>query len=711
MQSGSSRIKVSIVGCGAITEQSYLPTLSKIPDFEIVSLLDLNVERARMLAQRYGIRRYGRAIDDMPSDTEAAVVALPNNLHSSVSCELMNKGLHVFCEKPMAITKSEAEMMVQCSKENNVRLGIGNVFRFYWTSNRVRDIVQSKQLGDLVSFHIEEGHIHDWPTLSGFFFDRTKSGGGVLVDMGAHILDLLLWWLQDFPREIHYQDDNFGGVEAECYLTLSFGASIQGSIKLSRLAKLQNKYTLNFTRGALSFQPYDPSGVCNAITVFQGHREKLLKAKPPRTYLDYFKKQLRDFYGNIRQGTPSIAAPESILPSIQLIERCYQTASRLALPWIYNGGSPNIKSHKSAKSVDLEGQKILITGASGFIGTRTATRLYLDHGNIARCLVKNFNKVARLSNFPTEVVVGDVLDYDSLEKVTADVDVVIHCAYGNTPDDALNTKINTLGTENIIKASLKNGVKRFIHLSTIEVYGKDQPSIVDEGTKPKTSDNSYGNSKLEAENICLRYFRESSLPLVILRLAVVYGPYAPISTVAVVSRLLNQGFCLSSAFNGFCNPVYIDDCVDAIFAALAKEDVLGEIFLVSGGEKITWNEYFSRYNQILAMPPLKYASRVQLRTYGLLRKAFDLLYNRVQPKYGNDVFITYSRLRERKHIPNLKSLLQKGSLMDALPVYSRQAYYSIDKAKARLDFEPKYNFDKGMEMLRQWLLHTSQARP
>jgi predicted dehydrogenase/nucleoside-diphosphate-sugar epimerase len=604
MKQYDNPIRICIIGCGFQVEQAYLPILTRMNACKVESLIDIDLSRCRALAKHYNIDHYSSTIDDIPSTVEAAIVALPHYLHSSVSCDLMKKRLHVFCEKPMATTRVEAEAMVRCARDYAVSLSIGNIFRFYWTSRHIKEIIESKKLGALVSFHIEDGKLFDWPTSSGFYFDRRQSGGGVLIDTGAHVLDLLLWWLQEYPTVVKYQDDNFGGVEAECLLKLDFSTSIYGSLKFSRLSKLQNKYRLTFEHGIVEFQPYDPSGICNTITVYRNNQKIRIKSKKVLGYLDYFKEQMEVFVHSVKAKTPPVVSGASVIPSIQLIEECYQNADRLVLPWLHLQAPRHGVSSRIDHGID-QNLKVLITGASGFIGGRIAERLYVDYHNIPRCLIRNFNKLSRLSRFPIETSVGNVLDYNSLSKAMAGCDVVIHAAYGNTPDDDLNVKINTLGTKNVIHAALQHGVKKFIYLSTIEVYGKNQHAIITEQTETSYSDNSYGNSKLDAENLCLKYFNDSSLPVVILRLAVVYGPYAPIWTVDVINRLLDRGFCLSDTFNGLCNLIYIDDCIDAIFLAIANNNIMGETFLISGGEGITWNEYFSKYNEILNLPPLK----------------------------------------------------------------------------------------------------------
>jgi predicted dehydrogenase/nucleoside-diphosphate-sugar epimerase len=695
-------LTVCIVGCGAITEQSYLPALDAMPEATVVSLIDRNLGRAKLLAERHGIPHYASSVDELPPGVEAAIVAVPHSLHRPVSCDLMRKGLHVLCEKPFAISTADAEAMIQCARESGVQLVSANICRYFWCNQEMRRLVESRTLGKLTGFRMVEGAVHNWPTVSGFFFDKKMAGGGILMDLGAHLVDLLLWWVNDYPAEVRYRDDAFGGVESECEIDLKFGPSISGSIKMSRLQDLGGSYRLEFERGSAEFRPFDPSGIANSITIESGGKKSFLKADRELQFTGYFEEQLRDFASTVRAGREGICAARQIAPSIRLIEECYAKAQPLSPPWLRGGVADTPKDG----IVDLNTAKVLVTGASGFIGGRIVERLCLDYQNPPRSLLRSYSKAARIARFPTEIMIGDVLDQDAVRKAVAGSDVVVHAAVGVTMDDDLNTRVDIEGTENVCRAAVEAGVKRLVFLSTVEIYGQNQPKSVDEDTPPQKAVYAYGSSKLAAEQVCLRYQKEHGLSVVILRLAVVIGPYASL-TVDAINRLKNSGYCKSKRFNGACNPVYIDDCVDAIFRAGTLKGIDGQTFLISGGETLTWNAYFEQHNRMLGLPPLRNASDLELKFYSLVQRTWDGLSKKVDTQQVVDLKYKYKTLRARSWMPNVQALIKRGGLLMAEEVFSRQAHYSIEKSRRLLGYQPRYSFERSLELIGSW--HRSSA--
>ena len=190
---GDSRIRVGIVGCGAVTEHFHLPAAAKLEGLEIVALVDKDFARAEGLARKYRIERvaqdYGRIMDEI----DAAIIALPHRLHAPVAIELLARHKHVLIEKPMAVSREECEALIRTSQQVEAVLAVGLMRRFLQSARWTKKILEAGLLGRINSFDVREGSISSWPMASDFSLRREAAGGGVLINNGSHTLDLILW--------------------------------------------------------------------------------------------------------------------------------------------------------------------------------------------------------------------------------------------------------------------------------------------------------------------------------------------------------------------------------------------------------------------------------------------------------------------------------------------------------------------------------------
>lgn len=151
------------------------------------------------------------------------------------------------------------------------------------------------------------------------------------MDPGVHLVDLLLWWLGDYPDSVEYRDDDFGGgIEAECRIEFGFGGTASGTVKVSRLSKLRNTYVFQCERGTITYSPFDFSSI---FVESQGSKKEVT-AKDRTDFIGYFRLMLRDFCRAVRMGGPSALQAETVAASMRLIEQCYGAAARLELPWL-----------------------------------------------------------------------------------------------------------------------------------------------------------------------------------------------------------------------------------------------------------------------------------------------------------------------------------------------------------------------------------------
>jgi len=196
-----SKVKLGIIGCGNIANNAHIPAYLENPDCEILYFCDIIPERAQAAVEKYGC---GKAVTDyhdilLDNDVEAVSVCTPNRGHSIISIDALHAGKHVLCEKPAARTYSEALEMQKACHETGKILSIGVVNRYRQGVNRVKNIIDAGELGNIYQVYASFRSHRSIPGLGGDFTNREVAGGGVLIDWGVHFLDLLMYCTGD-PR-------------------------------------------------------------------------------------------------------------------------------------------------------------------------------------------------------------------------------------------------------------------------------------------------------------------------------------------------------------------------------------------------------------------------------------------------------------------------------------------------------------------------------
>ena len=215
----------------------------------------------------------------------------------------------------------------------------------------------------------------------------------------------------------------------------------------------------------------------------------------------------------------------------------------------------------------MDEEEILVTGASGFIGGWIVESLCLNDSANVRAGIRRWSGAARLGRFPIEIVLCDVLDRKQIMKAMQGVNCVIHCATGSS-------EIIIQGTKNMLNIAQRLGVERFVYISTTEVYG-DQSGKIDESFPCQYTGSPYGDSKIEAENLCWKFYKKG-LPVTVIRPSIVYGPFSKDWTIRLAQSLQSGNWGIFKGIaDGACNLIYISELVSGILLAAHHEDAVG----------------------------------------------------------------------------------------------------------------------------------------
>ncbi len=205
MSSANETLRIGIIGCGGIANQKHMPALKKQPDVQMVAFCDIIPERAEQAAKEYGTQDakvyedYKKLLEDKSIDI--VHVCTPNRSHSFITVDALESGKHVMCEKPMAINSAEAQKMLDAAKRTGKKLTIGYQSRHRNDALYMKKEAEDGTFGDIYyakAIALRRRAVPTW----GVFIKEYEQGGGPLIDIGTHALDLTLWMMNNYSPKI-----------------------------------------------------------------------------------------------------------------------------------------------------------------------------------------------------------------------------------------------------------------------------------------------------------------------------------------------------------------------------------------------------------------------------------------------------------------------------------------------------------------------------
>lgn len=348
-----SKLKIGIIGCGGIAENKHMPALSKLSDkAEMVAFCDIIIERAQKAAKDYGTN--AKVFSDykelLKEDLDVVHVCTPNRSHSEITVAALEASKHVMCEKPMAKTYADAVKMIEAAKKSGKKLTIGYQNRFRTDSMYLKKAVERGDLGEIYfakAHAIRRRAVPTW----GVFLNEYEQGGGPLIDIGTHALDLTLWMMDNYkpktvmgsvfkklgnqkdtgntwgdwnPDEYTVEDSAFG------FITMENGATIilESSWALNTLDIGEAKTTLCGTLAGADMK--------DGLRINKADLGKLVTVKPAldASGVDFFDGdedeaqdvEARMWIDSIINDTQPIVKPEQAIVVTRILEAIYESS-------------------------------------------------------------------------------------------------------------------------------------------------------------------------------------------------------------------------------------------------------------------------------------------------------------------------------------------------------------------------------------------------
>jgi len=334
-------IKLGIIGCGAVTERLHLPALNGINDIEVEWLVDTNESIVDNLSNIYKIKNRQSDYRNV-KDVDAVLVATPPFTHFEISKYFLMQGVNVLCEKPLTIDVHDAKELITIADNNNSKLAVGVFRRYYPISILIKRIIDTEWLGKVIKVIAEEGNIYDWGPASNYRLDKVKSGGGVLIETGSHTIDRIIWWLGPNAKLKNYSDNSLGGIESDCHIEFTIelnGRTVPIDVTLSQIRNLDNRYTVYTENGWVQCPANNSSNGSfydTRLISGDGGVGLSLSKDANEKFILFFQAQLKDFIKSIQENRQPINAAVTVVPTVELINNCYNSRAQMAEPWNTN---------------------------------------------------------------------------------------------------------------------------------------------------------------------------------------------------------------------------------------------------------------------------------------------------------------------------------------------------------------------------------------
>ncbi len=344
-----TKIKIGIIGTGSIAEQHIEAYLNN-ENVELYAFCDLNEKRLNDMADKYKVKRTFTDLNEMLSlkEIDAVSVCTWNSAHAPCTIAALNAGKHVLCEKPMAVSKKAAQEMKAAADRNQKLLMIGFVRRYGNDCNLLKEFIESDYFGEL--YYAKATYLRRIGNPGGWFGDKSRSGGGPLIDLGVHVIDLVRFLMgnpkpvsvygaafkklndrrnikgKQFYKASSASENDICDVEdlATAMIRFENGAvlSIEASFSLN-IKKDEGKIELFGTKGGAKLDP----GLELYSEINDYLADVTLDAQTSLNFDGLFAKEIDHFVACIINGIPCISPAQDGIDIMELLDAIYESAA------------------------------------------------------------------------------------------------------------------------------------------------------------------------------------------------------------------------------------------------------------------------------------------------------------------------------------------------------------------------------------------------
>lgn len=329
--SETDKVKIAVVGVGAIAQVTHLPIWRKLENVEVVAVCDTNRNKARWVAEKYGVPSSYSDLDTLlqRDDIEAVDICTPTHSHVDIATSALSSGKHVLVEKPIARNYAEAHRMTDYAKEYGRSLMVGMNVRFRQDAMVLKTFTQQGELGHI--FYAKTGWLRRRESMvqRTWLSNKEISGGGVFMDLGIQMLDVGLWLMGE-SKAVSVVASTYNNSS----LSVEDSAAVFVRMENGATLTIEVSWTLLMDKDFFYTNLFGESGgaLLNPLRVHKELHNNLVNVTPAKEdspqniYKKSYENELRAFVQHIRDQSVMIATSEEILERMRIVDAVYESA-------------------------------------------------------------------------------------------------------------------------------------------------------------------------------------------------------------------------------------------------------------------------------------------------------------------------------------------------------------------------------------------------
>jgi len=604
-------MKVAIIGCGNIAKY-HIAAISGINTLQLVGVCDTNEYRAVELGDRYAVPHF-KELDRLFEQTMPDVVHIltPPQTHAGVAVKALQRGCHVFIEKPLCISSGEVAQIEEAAKRSGKKVCVDHSLLYHPLVEKVMRVFNTGDLGEIIKIDCVMGDDYNESLKSGYGRWALDLPLGIFSDLLPHPLYIIQKLLPESKiLDVHAKGKYLNRIN-DLWIKLTAKDAL-ASLWLS-LDQRPLEYSMQIycTAGIIKLDLRNQNLVIIKDRGLPGPITRILY-----TFADSYQRSLGTTVNSIKyafgrfspyDGTKKCitafykAIIEQTEPPVNLAagRKIVELSEKICKALQEQGFKSDVD--KDEYMEDISGKStILVTGGTGFIGSHLVKKL-VGQGKYVRILARLHASLEHLPKDKVELLYGDITDIDVLKRALKGIEVVYHLAANMGGDWGAHYQNTVIGTKNLFELASNASVGKILYVSSLGVLKASSfpnNSFVNESFPLENNvlaRGYYSRAKLEAEKIAIEHSKLNKVNIIIIRPGLVYGPENS-DIVSDAAFKFSKGIYLTIGMGRRrLALVYVDNLVDALVASAGANLPSGTIYNVVDKEQPTVRKYLDAY--------------------------------------------------------------------------------------------------------------------